>query len=329
MTLEEFQKKMQEQNSTKEKEVETSDKEFGLKIEIDPLILQKVMHWVDKSNFEVSGLGNIVFDQESNTLKVVSAILLPQKNTGTTTDIEPAAVNKAMFLLRNEPGQLRWWWHSHVNMGVFWSGTDVDTIKKLGGGGWFAATVFNKRREMKSAFCQNEPVRLLLPDIPTSIVVSETLTKCWDEEYEKNVENIQHDFSNKWSPSRFSKEDQEELQEFLRQSHANLASFKKGKEETQEDVSEAEEIKETKEIMIDGQPVQMEMFRDPSKKNLVPVPKKVSQETGLKSLSEEAMDAMDADIISLDELDALEKWEQGKDDDPDLEDFKRRWFQKD
>jgi hypothetical protein len=162
--------------------------EFGLRVEIDDDVYKKVMHWIDKAPGEISGLGMVVHDEESNILRVTDAILLPQKNTSTTTELDGHAIGKAMFLMKDSPGKLKWWWHSHVDFGVFWSGQDLETIKMLGGGGWFLNTVLNKKREMKSAYCQAAPVRLIVDDLTTEVVeyVDEELEAQWDAEYEKN-----------------------------------------------------------------------------------------------------------------------------------------------
>lgn len=173
----------------KETEAEAKDREFGIKVQIDDEVFRKIMHWVHKSKFEVSGLGTVEYDKDTNILRVTNAILLPQKNTSTTTEIDATAIGKAMFALRGSP---RFWWHSHVDMPVFWSKTDIDTIKQLGSGGWFLSTVFNKRQDMKSAFCQNTPVRVLLENLPTEVVEYEDEEKIkeWDEDYVKSVENV-------------------------------------------------------------------------------------------------------------------------------------------
>jgi hypothetical protein len=52
------------------------DIEFGMSIEIDEFVYQKIMHWVNKSDFEVSGLGKIEVDKERNVIRVIDAILL-------------------------------------------------------------------------------------------------------------------------------------------------------------------------------------------------------------------------------------------------------------
>ena len=305
MTFNEFENRLNQQNNkTKEKEVETSDKEFGLKLSMDSAVYQKIMHWVNKSDFEVSGLGTVVYDQDNNSLKVIDAIILPQKNTGTTTDIEPEDVNKAMYLMRNSPGKLRFWWHSHVNMNVFWSGTDVDTIKKLGAGGWFCATVFNKRRETKSAFCQNEPVRLLVSDIPTEITENVELTKQWDEEYDKNVKNVKHDFSRSIEGFNI-----QELQNYIHQN----------KDVILDDLHHDDDLK-NKMITIDGQELSFEDFvkiSTNSKKNIVPVQRK-----SYASISETGQ-------LNLPGVTSLKSDSENPTDDDQIEGYgnlNRKWF---
>lgn len=199
-----------------ESEQEPADqKEFGVRVEIDEDVYRKVMHWIDKAPGEVSGLGKVVYNEEENVLHVVDAILLPQKNSGVSTEIDGQDIAKAMFLTKDSPGTLRWWWHSHVDMDVFWSGTDVATIKQLGGGGWFLSTVLNKKREMKSAYCQVAPVRMIVDDLETDIMeyITEEEEKEWDEEYAKNCKEIPDSelfFGNYSRYSQHSKENKEE-----------------------------------------------------------------------------------------------------------------------
>lgn len=159
---------------------------------------RKVMHWVNKSKFEVSGLGTVV-KEKSGILRVTSAMLLPQKNTSTHTEIDADAVCKALYDLRDAEGELKWWWHSHVQMGVFWSGTDNDTIKELGKEGWIVATVFNQKNEVRSAayaasslICpwNDNPMDLFYDDLPFSVDTQEHPdTAKWDAEYKDRVEN--------------------------------------------------------------------------------------------------------------------------------------------
>lgn len=170
-----------------------------LHITIDDMVFQKIMHWVNREDYEVSGFGNVVVKPDG-ALHVVEAIMLPQENTGSTTDIEAEHITKAMFQMHKQkaPGEMRWWWHSHVMMDVFWSGTDRGTINELASQGWFCATVFNQKEEMRSAYAQavslacspDERRIYMLDDIDTYIKreFDEELLLQWDAEYDENVE---------------------------------------------------------------------------------------------------------------------------------------------
>lgn len=160
-------------------------------IKIDYLVHQKVMHWVLNTDKEISGLGKII--KEGDSFRVIDAILLPQRNTQSTTDIEPEDVGKAMFELRETPGELRWWWHSHVNMGTFWSGTDDDTMEKLSAPGWFIHSVFNKQWNVRTAFQMGKPFNYRIDEIPLNVNhpnISAEMKALWDEEVKKNVTNV-------------------------------------------------------------------------------------------------------------------------------------------
>lgn len=163
----------------------------GPKIVIKEIVFQKIMHWVNKSNHEVSGLG-MVKVQPDGSIHVIEAILLPQRNTAVTSDIEPEDVGKAMYEMRDADGEMKFYWHSHVNMGVFWSGTDADTIKKLSSGGWFVSTVFNKRREMKTCLSTVEPWPAIIDDVQTVILreIDGSLIQAWDADYKKYVTDV-------------------------------------------------------------------------------------------------------------------------------------------
>lgn len=165
------------------------------RVVLDQTAYHKIMHWVQKADGEISGLGKIE-PQEDGTFRVTNVMLLPQKNTGASTELDGPAVAKAMYELKDVPGHLNYWWHSHVNMPAFWSKTDTDTMKEFadagGNGGWCVATVFNKKRETKSAFCMaapfQTPIRVLIDDIPMDVTafLNPEVFKTWDAEYEKN-----------------------------------------------------------------------------------------------------------------------------------------------
>ncbi len=153
----------------------------------------KILYFVDKSYQEVSGLGKVIREADG-TFLVKDVMMLPQKNTMGSTDIDATDVAKAQYEMRNTPGELNFWWHSHVDMDVFWSGTDIDTIASIGGAGYVVASVFNKRREQKNAIYCNlpfgeTPLKIFLPEMPHQVVtyLPKATFDLWDAEYEKNV----------------------------------------------------------------------------------------------------------------------------------------------
>lgn len=166
-----------------------------MKIDIPQLVYDKVMHWVDKTSIEVSGFGTVRYDANTKTFHVVDAYLLKQEGGAAHTDIDNAALADLVYETRRSGLELKWWWHSHVKMGVFWSGTDTSTIKEMGQHGWIVATVFNQQRQMKSAACYKTTTDFgelinLSDDIPTVISrpdVTPEMFAAWDKEFDDNV----------------------------------------------------------------------------------------------------------------------------------------------
>jgi len=125
--------------------------EFSAKVYIDPICYQEIMYYVDKCDKEVGGLGRV--KKVGNDFYVSKVYLLDQEVSGASTDLDAEAVAKCMFETQNDEelhGELAFQWHSHVNMAVFWSNVDLDTIKEIGQGGLCVATVFNKRQETRT-----------------------------------------------------------------------------------------------------------------------------------------------------------------------------------
>lgn len=153
----------------------------------DQEVFDKIMFWVDKSPVEVSGFGRVVIKDGNFT--VVSAYLLDQENSGASTDIAPEAMAKLMYESREDEGHLNFWWHSHVNMAVYWSGTDTETIKQIGEQGWCLSTVFNKKDESRSAYYQKGDdfmPEIFMDDLESSTMyITDNKQAEWEEEYTK------------------------------------------------------------------------------------------------------------------------------------------------
>jgi hypothetical protein len=152
-------------------------------------IYEQIQFYVDKSEVECSGLGKVVISPTG--YQVTEVCLLKQENTGVHTEIDANAVTKAMFTLRNSEGGLYFWWHSHVNMGVFWSGTDKATIEEIGANGLCVAVVFNKKNERKGAVWlkgHELSPNLYFDDIPVKIEhdgASAETKALWSKDFEE------------------------------------------------------------------------------------------------------------------------------------------------
>ena len=179
-----------------------------MEIQIPRAVYDKIMHWINKSDDEVSGFGKVTYWKDTGVLQVHDAYLLKQKNGAAHTDIDGQSLAKLMYTSREEQGELKWWWHSHVNMAVFWSGTDTATIKELASQGWMSATVFNKKNEMRTALGYKVDAGefgtevVIKDELPTFIMpeYDETVTSTWDKEYDDNVEKKQ---VYTWPPSTY------------------------------------------------------------------------------------------------------------------------------
>jgi hypothetical protein len=127
------------------------------------------MYYVNKSNFEVSGFGNVIMVDGIPTVDEI--FLIKQENHSTETEMEAEAIGKALYdhHVSGMEGELKFWWHSHVNMSVFWSKTDTDTIEQLTQDGWFIHGVFNKKYEYRCAYSNNDPVHMFVDDLEMEI----------------------------------------------------------------------------------------------------------------------------------------------------------------
>jgi len=149
---------------------------------IDPIALKKIQYWTDAADGEVSGLG--ILEQEDGKMIVKEAFILDQECSAADTELEPEAISKLMTdIIRSgkDPGKLKFWWHSHVNMGVFWSGTDDECAETLSTEFAFSLVV-NKSKERRARLDLYAPFRITVDHVRL-IEISEE-----DEDLKKKCE---------------------------------------------------------------------------------------------------------------------------------------------
>ena len=118
----------------------------------------EISEYVKQCSDEIGGLGTILFD-DNGTAHVEQLFMVKQKVHGSTCELDPEDINRVMFEVfeKDCKGQLCFWWHSHVNMGVTPSGQDDTTMAQIGNAGYSIAMIINKRGEMSCRYHQKHP----------------------------------------------------------------------------------------------------------------------------------------------------------------------------
>ena len=113
----------------------------------------------DELKSEIGGFMVALKDKDGDYILSETEIL-QQEVTGGTTEMEKAAVADYYVKACMKHGKdIRFvWWHSHANMGAFWSGTDTATMKEYESGDWSAFLVVNIKGEYKFRVCVWNPI---------------------------------------------------------------------------------------------------------------------------------------------------------------------------
>jgi len=121
---------------------------------------QKIMWYTEIATQEISGFADVEYNAEAGRFEVGNVYLVKQECTATETEMDDEAIADFNYQLVKDHGMTqlpRLWWHSHVNMGAFLSGTDEDTLAKFKNDSWMISLVVNKRAESKVKIRQFAP----------------------------------------------------------------------------------------------------------------------------------------------------------------------------
>jgi len=109
---------------------------------------------------EIGGM-SICYQDEDGDWIVTDPVILKQKVTGSTCDLDQEALADYYCKAAKKHGKKNFrfcWWHSHHTMGVFWSGTDIKGINEYSDGDLSFALVVNLKRENKFRASMWKPV---------------------------------------------------------------------------------------------------------------------------------------------------------------------------
>jgi len=164
----------------------------------DVVFLPQVMHdmhlIVDHCSEEVSWIGTVL--EQGNNLVVDEIFVLDQEVTGTTTEITEDGLAKLAGRLLEQPdgveklNRLRFWGHSHVNMGTSPSGQDDTQVSlwKKNDHPYLIRAIINKAGRLQlSVFLWKEGIEI--HDVPWSIqyATEDARAGFWKTELERNV----------------------------------------------------------------------------------------------------------------------------------------------
>lgn len=113
---------------------------------------KKLKYFVELADGEISGFAKSKIKDDA--IYIEDFILFKQVCTGATTNLDPLMMG--MFideLMKKEEDPSPWniWWHSHADMGVFWSPTDNIAIQNdMGIRSYSISLVTNKKGEFKA-----------------------------------------------------------------------------------------------------------------------------------------------------------------------------------
>ncbi len=143
---------------------------------IRPEALKKIHYYTEAADGEVSGLGTVTRNDKGEYL-IDRVFLLEQESSSGDTELDPEAISKLMTDMmkdKEDPGKLKFWWHSHGSMGVFWSSTDDECAETLSKEYAFSLVV-NKDKQLRCRLDLYAPFRItfdgvkvreLIPDDP-------------------------------------------------------------------------------------------------------------------------------------------------------------------
>ena len=144
-------------------------------IQIDWEVYQKMVFYCMTAPGEISGFGKAdrvrVYDKSMYYMKDIR--LLAQKCTSAHTSMDMSGLSSFIIQLDKEKdniGNWRVWWHTHNDFGVFFSGEDEATIKKLCAKRHLISICINKLGEMTARFdIGNVTRKLTVVCVPPSI----------------------------------------------------------------------------------------------------------------------------------------------------------------
>jgi hypothetical protein len=168
------------------------------KVLFDLKAFVKIKAYINKTDKEISGLGEVEVDHQNGIIKIVNLYLLPQVCTNETTNLTKDGIAKFyddIISQNKDCSKIRLWWHSHANLPVFWSKTDSDTINdfdlEIPENNWFLSIVGNREGKIKCRLDIFQPINITTDNLPWSVeILDPEISKEVDIDFENNFKEL-------------------------------------------------------------------------------------------------------------------------------------------
>lgn len=167
-----------------------------IKVHIERHAWNKMYGWCKAARSEVSGMGLVSIIDDTF---VVTDVFLPKQycSSGYTEldDVANSKLQERLIRRGTDMKQYRFWWHTHYNFNVFWSGTDDDNAKEQMkcNGEWELSVVINQKGEYRARAdfmtlvhpLLNFPQHYLVDELPVFLIP--------DSKYHRRKRNFRSD----------------------------------------------------------------------------------------------------------------------------------------
>jgi hypothetical protein len=123
------------------------------KIKIPRCLYDKIFMYTKCIDKEIAGFGDVEVDDTNKLYCITSLMMFKQKVSGSSVDFSSEHLGEMLgeaMASGQDLSKTKFEWHSHVNMGVFWSATDEECCKTLVGCSrdFYLFFVVNKKGEL-------------------------------------------------------------------------------------------------------------------------------------------------------------------------------------
>lgn len=180
---------------------------------------------------EISGLGKLEVDADQNFV-VTQVEIFDQEVSGTHSTIEAVALAKFQterVTAGESMKQWTLWWHSHADMGVFFSSTDTNTINSSREFPYLVSLVVNKAGESEARLDVFNPVHIFMPlEVEVIEDISVDVKELCQKEIDEKVKRPVRKYSAGYSP--YGRDDEREFERYYKPSRTT--GFQRGMEDS-------------------------------------------------------------------------------------------------